>query len=127
MFPGNTHEIKTLLPILEELRKDLTIKSVDFAADRGMFSEGNLKKLAEMNTTYVVAARLKKMGEEMDKKILAVHEQGSADCHLVKDIAWKGRRLIVCYNPATAAKDRQVRQRLLERQESFYPSLPPFF
>ena len=45
VFPGNTHEVKTLLPSLEELREEFDVATVEFAADRGMFCEENLKLL----------------------------------------------------------------------------------
>ncbi|MDE3269663.1 MAG: transposase [Pseudomonadota bacterium] len=34
VFPGNTHEVKTLMPALEELRKEFDIQTIEFAADR---------------------------------------------------------------------------------------------
>ena len=43
VFPGNTHEVKTLLPSLEELREEFDVEAVEFAADRGMFCEENLR------------------------------------------------------------------------------------
>ena len=36
-FPGNTHEVKTLLPVIKKLQREFEVESVDFAADRGMF------------------------------------------------------------------------------------------
>ena len=57
-FPGNTHEIQTLLPVIEKLRQEFEVASVEFAADRGMFCEENLKLLAQSGINYVVGARL---------------------------------------------------------------------
>ena len=35
-FPGNTHEVKTLLPVIKKLQREFDVASVDFAAERGM-------------------------------------------------------------------------------------------
>lgn len=34
-FPGHTHEIRTLLPVIKKLAREFEVESVDFAADRG--------------------------------------------------------------------------------------------
>ena len=56
VFPGNTHEVKTLLPSLNELRQEFDVERVEFSADRGMFCEENLKLLEQAGISYVVGA-----------------------------------------------------------------------
>lgn len=117
VFPGNTHEITTMLPVLKKLQQDFDVDSVEFVADRGMFSQKNLAELDEMGLKYIVGARLKNMSQAIKKEILSIHDlqPAGADQPLVKEISWKGRRLVISYNPEIAAKHRSDRQRMLER------------
>lgn len=116
-FPGNTHEIKTLLPVLKKLQQDFNVDSVEFVADRGMFSQKNLVELDGMGLKYVIGARLKNMTQAIKKEILSIHDlqPTNNDQPLVKEIQWKGRRLIIKYDPELAAKHRSDRQRMLDR------------
>ena len=118
-FPGNTHEIQTLLPVIEKLQKEFDVTAVEFAADRGMFSAANIAALEKLGIKYVVGARLRSMDKATKAAILSLHEQQQEgeDKYQQKEIEYRGRRLIVNYNPIMAAKDRKDRQRLLERLE----------
>ena len=117
VFPGNTHEVKTLLPSLEELRKEFDVATVEFAADRGMFCEENLKLLEQSEISYVVGAKLRGMDKATKASILAIHAQqrDGEDSYQEKELEYHGRRLVISYNPVMAAKDRKDRQRLLGR------------
>lgn len=117
VFPGNTHEVKTLLPSLSELRQEFEVEKVEFAADRGMFCEQNLKLLEQSGVSYVVGAKLRSLDRATRAEILAIHQQQheGEDNHLKKELKYGGRRLVISYNPDMAAKDRKDRQRLLGR------------
>lgn len=118
VFPGNTHEVKTLLPSLAELRKEFDVASVEFAADRGMFCEENLKLLEQSGINYVVGAKLRAIDRATKAAILAIHEQQDGeDSYQEKELEYRGRRVVISYNPVMAAKDRKDRQRLLDRLE----------
>ncbi len=119
VFPGDTHEVKTLLPVIEKLREKFDVASVEFAADRGLFSAANLAALDKLGITYVVGARLKSMNKATRDSILALHAQQceGEDSYQDKESEYGGRRLVTCYNPIMAAKDRKDRARLLDRLE----------
>ena len=74
-FPGNTHEIQTLLPVVKKLQQEFDVDAVEFAADRGMFCEKNIKLLEESGINYVVGAKLRSMNKATKERILAIHEQ----------------------------------------------------
>ena len=74
-FPGNTHEVKTLLPVIKKLQAEFDVASVDFAADRGMFSAANLAELKKAGINYVVGAKLRNMDKATKAAILAIHAQ----------------------------------------------------
>ncbi|MCA9387373.1 IS1634 family transposase [Candidatus Dojkabacteria bacterium] len=119
VFPGNTQEIKTLMPFIEKLKKDFTVENIDFAADRGMFSQENIKKLEEANIQYVVAAKLKNMSKDIKEEILKVKNENPKDEYKTIEITYKDKRLIVAYSPTRAKKDKQDRERLVKRLAKF--------
>lgn len=58
VFPGNTFEGKTMLPIIERfISKHKRTKPI-IVADAAMLSEERLKELKEKNISYIVGARL---------------------------------------------------------------------
>ena len=116
-FPGNMHEIQTLMPIIKKLQEEFDIANVEFAADRGMFSEKNLKLLDQAGISYVVGAKLRGMDKATKTDILAIHAQqeDGEDGYQQKELEYQGRRLVISYSPVIAAKDRRDRKRLLDR------------
>ena len=59
------------------------------------------------------------MDKETKAKILAIHDEQEKgeDNYLEMSTDYSGRRLVVCYNPIRAKKDRKDRERLLNRLE----------
>ncbi|MDX9818622.1 MAG: hypothetical protein RBT16_06890 [Desulfococcus multivorans] len=51
MWPGNTTDVKTLLPIVARLRNRFNIGRLCIVADRGMISADTLKTLADPENT----------------------------------------------------------------------------
>jgi transposase len=117
VFPGNTQEAKTLIPTIKALKNEFSIENIDFAADRGMFSEANLKALEEEKLSYVVAAKLKNMPKNLKQDILKIKDDNDENEFRVRESSYKNRRLVVVYSPARAAKDKKDRARLVERIE----------
>lgn len=69
VFPGNTFEGKTMLPILEEfIREHKNVKSV-LVADAAMLSEERLGELKEKKISYIVGARLANSNLVLIRKI----------------------------------------------------------
>jgi transposase len=69
IFPGNTFEGKTMLPILEEfLRGHKNAKPV-VVADAAMLSEERLGELKEKKISYIVGARLANSNLKLIRKI----------------------------------------------------------
>ncbi len=69
IFPGNTFEGKTMLPIIEEfINKHENTKPI-IVADAAMLSEARLEELKEKKISYIVGARLANCSLEMVKQI----------------------------------------------------------
>lgn len=51
MWPGNTADIKTLIPVIERLRGRFGVKDIVVVADRGMISKETVKELEQLSST----------------------------------------------------------------------------
>ena len=58
IFPGNTFEGHTLIPILKDFNSKHKIKNLTVVADAAMISTENIDKLREAKIDYIVGARL---------------------------------------------------------------------
>ena len=128
IMPGNTADVRVLIPIVDRLRQRFAIGRVCVAADRGMISAATLEGLEERGLEYILGAR-----ERTDRLVrevvladagaftpLLVERARGAETQLfAKEVRHAGRRYIVCRNEAEAEKDRADRQAIiagLERQ-----------
>jgi len=129
LFPGATFEGHTLILALEKLKERYQLEEVIFVADRGLFSEENLKQLEENNLKYIVGARIKNISKKLQEKIL---NEGN---YRFIDIKWntrkklketpvqriavfdekQGRQLIVHYHSERAKKDAYDRSKSIEK------------
>lgn len=57
-FEGNTAETKTILPVLEDFKKQHHLRNLTVVADAGMLSLKNLEALSTAGYHYVVGSRL---------------------------------------------------------------------
>jgi hypothetical protein len=69
VFPGNTFEGKTMLPIIENfIDKHKSVKPI-VVADAAMLSEDRLVELKEKNISYIVGARLANATRDLVQKV----------------------------------------------------------
>jgi transposase len=69
VFPGNTFEGKTMLPIIENFIKNHPQAKPVIVADAAMLSEERLSELTEKKLFYIVGARLANAPTEMIQRI----------------------------------------------------------
>ena len=69
VFPGNTFEGKTMLPVIENFIKDHPQAKPVIVADAAMLSEERLAELNGKNFFYIVGARLANASTEMIQQI----------------------------------------------------------
>lgn len=127
LWPGNVADVKTLLPIVDRLKKRFGIKRVCVVADRGMISRETIQSLEKQQNTgvhYILGARMRRV-KEIRQEVLSragrytcVREAGicSKDPSplKVKEVYIEDRRYIVCCNDEQAEKDRRDRQAIVE-------------
>jgi len=123
MWPGNTADVRVLIPIIDRLRSRFSIGRVCVVADRGMISAATVAALEERGLEYVLGAR-----ERTDTLIrtvvladtrpftpLCVRRSGGEETQLwVKECKVESRRYIVCRNEAEAEKDAADRRAIIE-------------
>ena len=121
MWPGNTADVKVLLPVIDRLRQRFAIGRICMVADRGMISAETIQGLEERQLDYVLGAR-----ERTDTLVRTVVLNDSAPFTpllierakgqtqlFVKDVKVDGKRYIVCRNETEAEKDRKDREAIV--------------
>jgi len=119
LWPGNTADVKSLVPIVERLKSRFGIGSVCIVADRGMISAETLAEVAKREWKYILGVRMRSSTEA--KAVVAragryaeVHPQSDdrddPSPLKVKEV-WveDTRRYVVCVNEDQATKDRHDR------------------
>jgi hypothetical protein len=125
MWPGNTADVRALLPIVDRLRARFAIGRVCIVADRGMISAATITALEERGLDYVLGVR-----ERTDSLVRRVVLEDSrpftplcvprvaGETQLwVKDVVAQGRRYVVCRNEAEANRDAADRKAVLDGLE----------
>lgn len=121
-FPGNTHDVKTLLPAVRRLKEEFHLGDVTIVGDSGVLSKSNLKELDKCDYRYIVAAKLKQLPAEKKKEILQrerYHKFGAGEEEIwLYETLFRGRRLIVTWSDKRARKDAHEREELLKKLEA---------
>jgi hypothetical protein len=134
MWPGNTTDVKTLLPVVKRLRQRFGIEQVCVVSDRGMISDATIATLEDEfpGLKYILGARLRSDHEVRDRvlgwpgRYRAVHgprKQSKDPSPLkVKDVRFtaedgRDRRFVVCHNLEQAEKDRHDREAIVAALE----------
>jgi transposase len=122
IMPGNTADVRILLPVVDRLRGRFTIGRVCIVADRGMISAATIEGLEERGLEYILGARERTdrlvrevvLADDRPFTPLLVERANGAETQLfAKEVRHAGRRYIVCRNEAEAEKDRADRQAIV--------------
>ena len=127
IWPGNTADVKSLIPAMDRLRRRFRINRVCVVADRGMISAETIAELEARGLLYVLGVR-----ERTDKLVrdlvlddpapsipfVLMKPRGDVD-YEAKAVTLAGRRYVVCRNLDQVKKDAADRADIvagLERQ-----------
>jgi len=126
MWPGNTTDVETFMPVVERIRKRFQASGFCIVADRGMISRGTLAILDEPGNKirYILGERMRNV-KEVGEKVLTdpgdyveVYPEGNSTKDpsplKVKEVMVEGRRYIVCLNSRQARKDAADREAIIE-------------
>jgi len=123
MWPGNTTDVKTLIPIVDGLYRRFGIVKVCIVADRGMISQETINDLDQQGWPYILGARMRRC-KEVREQVLAdrgrfrvVHPKSPDPKDpaplKVKEVRVEGRRYVVCVNEDEVRKDRADREAIV--------------
>jgi transposase len=125
MWPGNTADVTTLIPVIERLRRRFAIARVCVVADRGLISAETLAELEARRLLYILGVR-----ERTDKLVrelvladpapfvpLVMSKRGKQIDYEAKAVTLARRRYVVCRNHQEAEKDAADRASILAALE----------
>ncbi len=126
LWPGNTADVTTLLPVVNRLRQRFRVRRVTIVADRGMISADTIAALEseKMDCDYILGARMRAV-KEVSERVLAdrgryqevtPERKASKDPSplKVKAVVIEDRRYIVCLNEEQRRKDAADRKAIVE-------------
>jgi len=122
MWPGNTADVATLIPVIDRLRQRFAVGRVCVVADRGMISAETIAGLEERNLEYILGVRERASKEVYDVVLndpapsipLIIPRPRGPDTELeAKEVRVGKRRYIVCRNLTEARRDAEVRGAVL--------------
>ncbi len=134
MWPGNTTDVTTLVPVIKRLRSRFAIGRICVVSDRGMISAETMTYLEEEKIPYILGARMRR-SKEVKEEVLSragryreVHPEGSSAKDpsplKVKEVIVDGNRYIVCLNEKQARKDAADRQAIIDSLQEKLKSNP---
>ena len=134
MWPGNTTDVTTLVPVIKRLRSRFAIGRICVVSDRGMISAETLAYLEEEKISYILGTRMRR-SKEVKEEVLAragryreVHPEGVSAKDpsplKVKEVIVDGNRYIVCLNEKQARKDAVDRQAIIDSLREKLKSSP---
>jgi hypothetical protein len=127
LWPGNTTDVTTLIPIVDRLKQTFHVGEVCVVADRGMISAKTIDALEARGWWYILGVRMRS-----SKEARAIAATDDGHYHTIfprrrtsKDPAplrvkqvWRaGRRYLVCLNADEATKDRHDREAIVAALE----------
>jgi hypothetical protein len=126
LWPGNTADVKTLVPIVDRLKGKFCIGRICIVADRGMISKETIAELQKSvrQVHYILGARMR-IVKEIREEVLAdtapyesvYGPRGKSKDPSpleVKEVKIGKRRYIVCRNEEQVRKDRADRKAIVE-------------
>lgn len=123
MWPGNTTDVKTLIPVTDRIRNRFNVGKFCIIADRGMISAETMGELEERKIPYILGARMRKVNEvkfdvlSRAGRYRKVYPEGRSSKDpsplKVKEAFVNDHRYIVCLNIRQARKDAADRELII--------------
>jgi transposase len=119
IWPGNTADVKTLIPVADRLRKRFGVQKMCVVADRGMISQETINKLESKGINYILGVRMRRVNHIRKdvlstagryREVIAEEKQSKAPSPLkVKEVWHDKKRYILCLNQKQARKEKAER------------------
>jgi transposase len=125
MWPGNTADVTTLVPIVKRMRERFRLREITVVADRGMMSQKTLEALegSDPPVGYIIGVRMRRQ-KEVNLSVLRsrkqwleiVPERSNAKDPAplkIKEVWVENRRYVVCLNEEERRKDAHDREAIV--------------
>lgn len=134
VWPGNTADVKSLVPVVRRMQRRFGVRKVTIVADRGMISADTLAALesGEMNCDYILGARMRSTNEVSQivlndrgrfREIQPERQRVKDPSPLkVKEVFVEDRRYVVCLNEEQRRKDAADREAIVAQLRARLPS-----
>lgn len=124
MWPGNTTDVKSLIPVVDRLRRRFSINQICIVADRGMTCKETIENLEGREWKYILGARLRSV-KEVKREVLSRggryrevypgRKKSKDPAPLkVKQVMVNDHRYVVCLNLEQARYDAMTREAIVE-------------
>ena len=120
LWPGNTADVKSLVPIVERLKTRFQIGEICIVADRGMISAETLAEVEKRKWKYILGVRMRSSTEAKQvvaragryAEVFPASDDAKDPSPLKVKEVWveDKRRYVVCVNQDQATKDRFDRE-----------------
>ena len=127
MWPGNTTDVKTLIPVIDSVRKRFSINNFCIVADRGMISAATINELESREIPYILGTRMRRVNAikydvlSRGGRYREVYPEGLTSKDpaplKVKEVLHNEKRYIVCMNTRQARKDAADREAIIASLE----------
>ncbi len=134
MWPGNTADVKSLIPVADRVRNRFGVGDCCLIADRGMISKNTLEELQARRMPFILGARMRQIREikfdvlSDQKEYREVYPEGNSSKApsplQVKEVKYEDKRYIVCLNTRQARKDAADRLAILSSLEDKLKTRP---
>ena len=127
LWPGNTTDVTTLIPVVDRLKQTFQVRDVCVVADRGMISAKTIDELEARGWSYILGVRMR---SSKDAQAIAATDEGHYRTVFprrttskdpaplrVKQVWRDDRRYIVCFNADEATKDQHDRAAIVAALE----------
>lgn len=123
LWPGNTTDVTTLVPVVDRLRRRFQVSRVCVVADRGMISQAVLDAIDARGWTYILGVRLRTVKAVREylatdtgryQEIFPPKTQATDPAPLkVRGVTIDGEDYVICLNEDEATKDRHDREAIV--------------
>jgi len=112
IYPGNTFEGHTFKDAIETMKSRYNLGKVILVSDRGMMSRNNIEVVENSEYEFIVGKSIKQL-----KKLNIFEGEFEEISEGIKyrEIGYEGKRLLIIYSEERAKKDKNDRNRLIEK------------
>ena len=126
MWPGNTTDVKTLLPVVNRLKQRFRVREMCILADRAMISDETITSLENSDppVRYILGARMRRQKEVSDKVLTRrgswqeLHPERTRSKDpaplKVREVKVGKHRYVVCLNEEERRHDARAREAIVQ-------------